>query len=29
MLSEAGFASVEAVHVDGDIVNACIIATKA
>ena len=29
MLSDAGFASIEAVHVDGDIVNAYIIATKA
>jgi hypothetical protein len=28
MLSDAGFASIEAVRVDGDIVNAYIIATK-
>jgi len=28
MLSDAGFASIEAVHIDGDIVNAYIIATK-
>jgi hypothetical protein len=28
MLGDAGFASIEAVHIDGDIVNAYIIATK-